>query len=202
MAVLDTTVLDLFGEVGDGWWAGNGMAEGANNNQIFPGGFTYGAFDYLDLNGWLQFDLPIPQGAQISEAHVICPCVETRSNTTVNCIISAVDVDDGYQGPWTRAGLEGAPRTTAQVEWNNIPAWTSGQNYNTPDIKDIIQEIVNRPGWQSGNRITILLEDNGSTQVSWTYRKFASRDSNPPGATLHVEYTAYTAKLAFKLVIS
>ncbi len=53
------------------------------------------------------------------------------------------------------------PRTTAKVTWS-VPGWLSGEqgpNQVTPDLETIIQELVNLPGWASGNKIMLLFEE-------------------------------------------
>ena len=57
------------------------------------------------------------------------------------------------------------PRTTAFVKWvqDDLPlGWASTANAGL-DLKDIIQEIINRPGWSSGNAIVLLfIADSGA----------------------------------------
>lgn len=54
--------------------------------------------------------------------------------------------------------LTDRPYTSASVNWVVDEAWTIWQPYRTPDIAPIIQEIVNRPGWSSGNALALILE--------------------------------------------
>ena len=52
------------------------------------------------------------------------------------------------------------PWTTATVTyWPASVAWVTGKNSDTPDIKTIIQEIIDLDGWVSGNAI----------QIAWRY---------------------------------
>lgn len=52
--------------------------------------------------------------------------------------------------------------TTAYVNW--YPNWPFAfGRRSTPDISKIIQEIVNRPGWGSGNNIGLVVKDVGTT---------------------------------------
>ncbi|WP_461423283.1 PilC/PilY family type IV pilus protein [Ketobacter sp.] len=46
------------------------------------------------------------------------------------------------------------------VNWNGVEAWTEGQVYRTPDISPLIQAIVNRPGWNQGNAISLIIKTN------------------------------------------
>jgi type IV pilus assembly protein PilY1 len=70
------------------------------------------------------------------------------------------------------------------VTWNNLPAWTKDNAYQTPDLKTIVQEIVDRPGWQSGNRMVIFLYGASGLRRPWSYE-----GGGPNKAPLlHIEY--------------
>lgn len=56
----------------------------------------------------------------------------------------------------TASSFGDRPLTRAGVAWNNVPEWTVATHQTstdasaaqrTPDIKDVVQEIVNSPGW-------------------------------------------------------
>jgi hypothetical protein len=57
--------------------------------------------------------------------------------------------------------LTSRPRTTASVLWDDVPEWTvpgqSGPDQRSPNLASIIQEIINQPGWASGNALAILI---------------------------------------------
>lgn len=59
--------------------------------------------------------------------------------------------------PFSRA------KTSAEVLWNPTESWVPESKYSSPDISNVIQEIVNRVGWASGNSIALYLQDNGSS---------------------------------------
>jgi hypothetical protein len=57
-----------------------------------------------------------------------------------------------------------------------------GATQRTPDLENIVQEIVSRAGWYSGNALAILIEGSG-------HRTARAFDSDSAGAALlHVEY--------------
>lgn len=69
-------------------------------------------------------------------------------------------------------------RTTASVDWNNVPAWYSGETHSTPDLKDVIQEIVNQGsewnnGWCGENALTILVSSNVGQRVAKSFESGA-----------------------------
>ena len=76
--------------------------------------------------------------------------------------------------------------TAASVNWSDIPAWAAGargSDQATPDLSSIVGEIINRPGWTSGNAIAFMLTGSGLRQA-WTY------DADPnESAELIVDYT-------------
>ena len=75
--------------------------------------------------------------------------------------------------------------TTAWVAWSP-PDWNSvgvaGPDQRTPDLSEIIQEIVDRTDWSPGNAIVIVITGSG--------RRTAESYNGSPAAAplLHVEY--------------
>ncbi len=58
----------------------------------------------------------------------------------------------------------------------------AGPDQQTPDIASVIQEIVDRGGWNSGNSLVIIITGTG-TRTAEAY------DGDQAGAPLlHVEY--------------
>lgn len=59
--------------------------------------------------------------------------------------------------PTNLATANALPLTTATVAWT--PAtWVGGVRQDTPELKTILQEIVNQPTWVSGNAVIILFK--------------------------------------------
>ena len=76
-------------------------------------------------------------------------------------------------------------KTTTSVDWSNVAAWsTGGQTYQSADLSPIIQELIDRGGWASGNSIALFVTGGGRrTGESW--------DGNAAAAPLlHLEYMA------------
>ena len=144
----------------------------------------------------------IPQGATITAAYFTLVAVSPWTGTTPKSRITGENVDNA--AAWSTladyqarrgtvvGGANNDHLTAAQVNWDDIPAWSAGTAYNSPSIVSIIQEIVNRPGWASGNALALWWDDhdNRSSQIDACNRSGASWDSatyNPPALT--VEYT-------------
>jgi len=106
-------------------------------------------------------NITIPQGSTIIEAHLTLQAQVGDSGTVVKTRISAEDIDDAPTFVNNAAIFDArwAARTMARVDWDAIPGWTADVEYDSPDIKTVIKEIVDRPGWDSGQDIVIFWED-------------------------------------------
>jgi hypothetical protein len=108
--------------------------------------------------GWVDqsydagFRFPIvkvPRKARILTAKVTLQASNSDSGTTANVRIygETSNLDEAALFT-TYADFVGRPKTTAYVNWSSIGAWTADTDYDTPDIKTIIQEIVNLADWR------------------------------------------------------
>lgn len=182
MATLDLLITD---DADDGSWTENNS--GFSSVPAYLGGFISSTPGYG--NGFLRFhSITIPPGSTINSAVITGYAQQTISATTVNSRISAIAADNAA-APTTYAGAEGATRTTAYVDWNNIGSFSNESPYDTPDIATVVQEIIDRGGWASGNAIVFYTEDNGSTASSGRHRAFRGVSTGYP-AELHIDYTA------------
>ena len=74
----------------------------------------------------------------------------------------------------SNSNLSSRSRTQAQINWIP-PAWTDGERgwkQLSPDIKSVVQEVVDRPDWQSSNNLMILISGTGK-------RRAMSYNENP-----------------------
>lgn len=142
--------------------------------------------------GGMRFQtVAIPQGATIGEAYLTLRCGYATSGTVCRTRIRGEDVDDAAAFS-TRTNYLGRTRITAYVDWDNIPAWTVDTNYNSPDIKTVIQEIIDREGWASGNDMVIFWDDHDdrSDENAYCERYARSYNGSPTYAPkIHIEYT-------------
>jgi len=139
----------------------------------------------------------LAQAETIDTASLIITASGTKSSTTVKSYIQGEDADDAAAFS-TYANYNGRARTTAKIAWDGIAAWTDGVEYTSPEIKTVIQEIVDRGGWATGQDIVIFWEDHDNRSSASAIRGGHSHNlSNPEAPQLHVEYTAgggFTAK--------
>jgi len=119
-------------------------------------------------------DMFIPKGAVIDSAYIYLASHEAKGvNDTAKLTIygEAADFAATYD---LNTLITDRTYTAASVEWTVAEEWAIYQIYQTPDIKDIIQEIIDRPGWEVGNPINLILtgEDQGLTDTLENTREF------------------------------
>jgi PKD repeat protein len=127
----------------------------------------------------------IPQGATITNAYVQFQVDEADSEET-SLQIRGQDTDNAATFSSSSNNISNRPKTTASVSWAP-PPWNSvgaaGPDQRTPDISWVIQEIVDRSGWGSGNSLAIIITGSGQR----TAESYNGSSSAAP--LLHVEYS-------------
>ncbi len=191
-------------------WTGSAWTILLNATELNVGYFSS---SYWKYGGGMRFaEVIIPQGATIDTSYCTIVCGTPGSVTTVNSRITGEDVDNA--ATWSTLANYQARRgtvvggsnndyiTDAQVDWDAIPAWTDEASYNSPSIVSIIQEIVNRGGWASGNALALFWDDHDdrSTHVSTALRIGASYDRggeyDPPALTVEFTVVGWTGKIS------
>ena len=129
-------------------------------------------------------NVTVPNGATISNSYVQFQVDETDSGAT-NVNIQGEDTDDAPTFTTSNSNISSRSLTGASVAWAPVP-WTTvgdaGPDQRTPDIAAVIQEIVNRPGWSSGNDIVIIITGSGER----TAESYNGVSTAAP--LLHIEY--------------
>ena len=132
-------------------------------------------------------NITIPQGATITNAYLQFTANKNGSGN-VSLRVRGNDVDNAV----TFSSVNGdvftnRARTTANVIWTpgNWSIGNSGQAQRTPDISSVVQEVIDRGGWQSGNSLALLI--TSTIGYDGNERSGDAFSGNP--AQLHVEYT-------------
>ncbi|MCL7420197.1 MAG: Ig-like domain-containing protein [Methylobacter sp.] len=130
--------------------------------------------------------ITIPQGATITSAFIQFTVDEAESGATT-LQIAGQSIDNAPTFTTGTGNISSRPKTGTSVSWSPA-AWptknVAGPDQRTPNIAAVIQEIVNRAGWSSGNSLAVIITGNGE-------RVAEAFDGVPSAAPLlHVEYTA------------
>lgn len=150
----------------------------------------------LDMSGklvGLRFvGIDVPKNATILSA-----TLEVRSdgiydnNPNPSVEIWGINEDNTVQFPsGTPDYLTDIAKVDKNIDWNLGDFTSDNQKVTSPDIKDIVQDIVNRSGWASGNAMGFVLDEDNKN------RAVESHDDNPnqaPKLSITYRSTAATA---------
>jgi hypothetical protein len=106
----------------------------------------------------------VPRGAAITSAYVQFQVDETDGPAATSLSIWGEAVDNAATFTTATRNISTRNRTSAAVSWTP-PTWPTadiaGPNQRTPNLAALVQEIVNRPGWQSGNALVLIITGTG-----------------------------------------
>jgi PKD repeat protein len=109
-------------------------------------------------------NLSIPQGAFITSAYIQFTCDEASSAST-SLTIRGEASDNSAAFTTANFNVSSRSTTSSNIAWLP-PAWsTVGQAsaaQRTPDISALVAEIVSRPGWTSGNSLSLIVIGTGA----------------------------------------
>jgi hypothetical protein len=168
----------------DAFERGNGTFDYHGDTiQIFsdtnPDLYTAGGFRFQDIT--------IPSGVVITDAQF--EAYSHTSPATINTMIYGNDVDNAQDFNSIEAIISSAlrPRTDSVAFWNQNLGATGWKI--SPDIRAIIQEIIDHPGWpvNGGNAIALLFIPSDTSSEHATFRAYDHSIEHRP--KLHISWT-------------
>ena len=130
-------------------------------------------------------DLPVPNGATITSAHVQFQVDEVSVVDTV-LSIRAEDVNNAAQFVSATNNITNRTTTSAAVTWVPAP-WDvvgeAGPDQQTPNIATVIQEVVDRPGWAPNNAMVLIISGTGERVAE------SANGQNGAEPVLHLEFS-------------
>jgi len=126
--------------------------------------------------------LAVPAGSTITAAWIEFTSSDSQSGpASLSLQAQAADSPPAFDA--ASGNISTRTLTTAAVSWSPA-AWKAGTVQRTPDLRAVLQEVVNRPGWTSGNAFVIVVAGMGR-------RTAFAVDASPVGSPLiHVDYMA------------
>ncbi len=125
----------------------------------FPSGNNHDGARFVGLD--------IDQGATINSATFE---LSSKDLGTLTMDLSAEDVDDAQAFTTSAFDISTRVLTTAKVDNWNVPTTAKV----TQDVTAIVKEIVDRPGWASGNALAIISNDQKNNRRFYSYDKAVS----------------------------
>ncbi|MGQ7844107.1 PilC/PilY family type IV pilus protein [Granulosicoccus sp. 3-233] len=139
------------------------MEQYIHNGQMTPSGtrLSMGASNGStpQLVSFRFQDLDIPSGATITSAELEFTADVNRYSTAFLSIYGH-DVGDAPTIGTNNNYLSDQPRTSAKVDWWPT-GWSSGNTYQSPDIKTVVQEIIDRGDWCGQQSMAFIVEGIG-----------------------------------------
>lgn len=113
------------------------------------------------MTGLRFTNIPVPAGGEIVSAKIQFKTDEVGTDAT-SFTIHGEAADNAAQFVGGRSGnISGRVDTTNSVPWSP-PAWSligeAGVNQQTPELADIMQEIIDRPGWAKNNAVAFTVD--------------------------------------------
>jgi hypothetical protein len=117
--------------------------------------------DSADQTVGMRFqNVTIPKNAVIESA-VLTFTADDGDSKTTNITFYAENTDNATVFVSKKHNITSRVKTTAKVDWNNVGSWKDGSTYQTPDLSKVVQEVVKRSGWQSGNSLVLFATGTG-----------------------------------------
>jgi hypothetical protein len=126
----------------------------------------------------------IPKNSTVSYAYLKQVAYWDVTNDT-RLKVAGIDEDNTTTFSSTPMGRT---QTTAKVDWDMV-SQTADATYTSPNLKDIVEEIVGRSGWASGNAMGFLLNDDGSDNGAYS-APYGYDDDPAKAFLLEITYTA------------
>jgi hypothetical protein len=170
----------------------------ANDGKLDQAGTFSGTADYCfylgkystnSMNIYLRFTgVAIPKGATISSAYIQYRSWNPPQTGTAKVNVYANDVANA-SNPTSASDFNAKVLTTAVVNWS-VPALAQSTWGNSAELKTVVQEVINRSDWASGNALMLMIFYDAT---STTYQQMDSYDNSSTYAPkLVITYTADT----------
>ena len=154
--------------------------------------------DKWEGGGCRYLNVDIPAGATILTAHVHLTHYESQSVTVKGKIIGNTDSNPAafstiadYQARrgTSCGGADNTRRTISEVDWNFPASIGNDVEIESPDISEVIQELVDGAGYVSGNPVVLFVDDHDHQTAQWNAYGFWSYNGDPAkAAKLHITY--------------
>lgn len=129
-------------------------------------GFSSSSNAYV---GVIFNNLALPKNAVVANAYLEFTAYQNSSSNSASFDIYGANVDDvGNFNKYRRYQLRDISKTDP-VNWSGIPRWYRNTTYQSPPVTSIVQQIVNRSGWQAGNEMMFIMANFNGVRGAYAY---------------------------------
>jgi hypothetical protein len=143
--------------------ATGGMSLGSSDLEIVDEGGSTNQFVGVRFDG-----VTIMQGETVTDAYIQFTVDDTNSGV-MNATVFGEDIDNSPVFNTTNSNISDRTKTGNSTDWFLVPAWNTigeaGVNQRTTDLSPIVNEILARGGWASGNAMTFIFNGTGEREA-------------------------------------
>lgn len=137
-----------------------------------------------------QWSLNIPQGSKIISSNITVYYCNGAGSTNYIPRIGIYDVDNAPVFDATHTH----PLSSHATVWSTTLNWTgfnlaTTTSQTTPDLSALIQHVIDRPGWQPGNYIGVVIDGSMATSGN-AYAVYSISHATGTPMELNVQWTA------------
>ncbi len=187
---INISLLDKIIDFGTGTSTTYVITTGTNDDEAYSSGHnvgdpfaTWGYYSGIIYQYWTRYNITIPDGSSITLAKedVFAADSQTTDFTTLISYELTDSCSDFSTNPWSRTCSD-------TVSWTT-PDFSATERYNTTDFSNLVQEFIDRPGYDDGGS-HICIKLNSTDATSDEYRPTVQYDySSDYSALLHIDYT-------------
>lgn len=123
----------------------------------------------------------VPKGALIKKAYIQFDVEQDVNMNPVDLHIFGEASDNPAAFSATSHNISDRVKTDQFLGWNTLLDWHMGEQHKTPDLRSVVQAIVGRAGWSSGNAMVFMIQGSGERIAN-------SHDGMGVPPLLHIEY--------------
>ncbi|TQV86396.1 PilC/PilY family type IV pilus protein [Aliikangiella coralliicola] len=147
--------------------ASSQVSDGAHDTEeLYGDGYGYVditsgnrvAFGFTGIN--------VPRNAVITDAYIELTAGQ-NDTSSASMVIKAID--DGTPALNTSMTSAAIGLTSASATWSGLPSWSQYGVHQTPQLKDIVQEVVNRSDWNSSGDMAFVMDGTTGLRRPYTY---------------------------------
>jgi hypothetical protein len=143
-------------------------------------------------------NIAIEQGAIINSAFIEFATDESWHTEATNLTLYGQAHNNAQTVSGSSNNISHGVKTNASVAWNIADGdkWaTTHARYQSPDLAKLIQEIVDRSGWESGNSLAIIVTGTGK-RVAESWNGANGHGDLTLAPRLFIDYTGGDDKVA------
>ena len=176
---------------------GGGWVVYAENVKL-PKSETISAQSQFAVNGFFRFvNVAVPQGAVINYAklHWLISEQDSGTDNEITLTVEAEDSTNSSSAITSKTDYQNRTTTTNKRTWlatEEFDALDVDSTLDSPNIACVVQEIIDKPGWVSGNAMQLFVI--GSDQDAKVYNPYDYYDDADKAAQLQIFYSLCIAE--------